>query len=141
MKEANHAELRLLMGSVLMECLKYHYAKNFKKYKEVKNNFVKPFANHKTAKSLKRSEKYTFRELIEEIYDEFKVNNKDLNFIKYRNEVVHQGIFEVPYSEAKIILDELERSITEIILNILQFKGLYFDLEVDKWVKYTPPKI
>jgi len=148
MKDSNHTEPILLYGSILFECLKYHYAK-YKNYIEVNNRFIKTSANHKVElkssgkyKPIERLypiDKYSFKELVEEIYDEFKVVNRDTNFIKYRNGVVHQGIFDVPFIESKIILKDLEKSITETIFNILQFKGLYSELDSYNWVNYTPP--
>lgn len=141
MKGANHTELILLMGSVLMESLKYNYAKEFRKYRKVNNSFVKPSAKMKPAKKLLRSDKYTFKELTEEIYHEFKVTNTSTDFIKHRNEVIHQGTFDLPYKESKVILKEMEKSITETIFNILQFKGIYSELDTYNWVTYTPPKI
>jgi hypothetical protein len=152
MKGANHTELILLMGSVLMECLKYHYARD-KGYIEFNNSFIKPSANHKLRLTtsgkykvkrgfrINRSDKYNFRELIEEIYNEFNVTHTSTDFITHRNEVIHQGTFELPYKESQVILKDLEKSITETIFNILQFKGLYSELDTYEWVTYTSPKI
>lgn len=152
MKGANHTEMILLMGSVLMECLKYHYAMD-RGYIEVNNSFIKPSANHKLRLTesgkykvkkrfgITQSDRYSFKELVEEIYKEFKVTTSSTDFIKHRNEVVHQGTFDLPYKDSEVILKNLEKNITETIFNILQFKGLYSDLDTNDWVTYTPPKI
>lgn len=92
-----------------MECLKYHYALK-KGYKDVNNSFIKPSANNKlritrsgkykvkTGIMLEQEDKYTFKQLVEEIYEEYK-------------------------------------------LNILQFEGIYWDLDSHKWETYIPPSL
>jgi len=128
MKEATHTEMILLMGSILMECIKYHYAKEYKNYRWDGRDFRKP-----------SGDRYRFKELVEEVYDEFKVVDGDTEFIKYRNEIIHQGTFDVSFLDSMVILKKLDKSITHLIFNILQFNGLYHEFDNSEWITYTPP--
>lgn len=84
-----HIESKMLLSCVWMEAIKHSYALNIAKYKQNKSGyFLKP-SSSKT--------KFSFKELVEEVYSYFKINNGDLNFIPYRNEVIHQGKISMPF--------------------------------------------
>lgn len=81
LKNTGYPETRVLLGSVLMEGVKYAYAAHYKQYPRDKNGFfLKP-----------DRKKYSFRDLIKEVYDEFDLKHGDTGFIQYRDEVVHRG--------------------------------------------------
>jgi len=113
-----YPETRILLGSVLMEGVKYAYAEHYKQYPRDSNDFfLKP-----------DGQRYSFRALIEEVYDEFGLKNGDTGFIQYRNEVVHQGrLSSLSRAQTKALASGLERTIEHRLLRILAYKGDYWD--------------
>lgn len=125
MKNTGFLENAYLLGSVFMEGLKYSYAKN--KYKIDTNGFfLKPNTN-KT---------FTFIELIKEIYQTYGIKKGDTEFIKYRNEVIHRGDISLPFPDLLDKVIQLEITIEHLILNILNYNGLYWDRTRGSWIDY-----
>jgi hypothetical protein len=149
MKNANYVENRYLLGCILMEGLKHAYGDQFKKYKTKSGFFLKPNSK-KTVKysgevknkyffsqKTNLEERYSFREIIEELYSEFNIKKGNTDFIKYRNEVIHQGKINLDYPKLSEKMEELELNIEYLILKILQFDGLYFDNRVGEWKEFV----
>jgi hypothetical protein len=129
MKNTIFVDNKYLLGCVFMEGLKYSFANNVKHYTPYKNGFINP------AKS--KNEKFTFEELITEIYQTYKITKDDKSFIKYRNEVIHQGaISSISFETLLAKKAELEALIEHLLLNILEYNGLYWDRSSKSWVNY-----
>lgn len=127
MKNTNYLENAYLLGCIFMEGLKHSYAKKYKKYPENKGGYFLKATNGK----------YTFKELIKEVYNEFSLRDGDEEFIKYRNEVIHQGSIGLPFPDMKKQKEQLEITIEKLLLNILGIKGEYYrDRKSDGWIKY-----
>lgn len=111
-------EVKMLVGCVWMEAIKYEYASNIAKYKKNKGGyFLKPNS----------SKRFSFKELIQEVYRHFGISNGDLSFIIYRNEIVHQGKISLPFEGKFDIYNKLIYSIENIMLIILDYKGDIWD--------------
>ena len=60
-----------------------------------------------------------------------------MDFIRFRNEVIHQGaISSIPFEEIIIEKNKLEMIIEHLLLNILQYDGIYWDRLSNEWVEY-----
>jgi len=126
MKNHRFTESAYLHGCVLVAGLAYFYAKNVKKYTQEGNRTLKSSGNY-----------YSFEELIDELYRHYDITNFDMNFIKYRDEILNQGgLYSISFEN--IILEKLkfEAIIEHLLLNILQFDGLYWDRSSRQWVEY-----
>jgi hypothetical protein len=89
MKNTSFVDNEYLLGCVFMEGLKYSFAKNIKNYTLNGEKFIKT-----------NGKPYYFKELIDEVYQYFNVKCGDTDFIRYRNEVIHQGaISSIPFEE------------------------------------------
>ncbi|MBP8945798.1 MAG: hypothetical protein KBG25_07885 [Paludibacteraceae bacterium] len=129
MKNTHYLENAYLLGCVFMEGVKHSYAKKYKNYPENKGGYFLKAPNRI----------YTFKELIKEVYNEFRLRDGDEEFIKYRNEVIHQGSIDLPFPEMERQKEQLEITIEKLLLNILGFKGEYYwDRESNDWIKYQP---
>jgi len=127
MQNQKHIETKLLLGSVLMEAIKYQYASNIAKYAQDKYDFfIKP----------SNGKRFKFEELVKEVYNYYKVKSGDLTFIPYRNEVVHQGKLNLSFPNKMYHFNLLAFSIDQLFLNILGYKGLIWDRFQKKWIKY-----
>lgn len=127
LKNQEVIEIKILVGCVWMEAIKYEYASNIAKYeKDNGGYFLKP----------KSSTKFKFKELVQEVYNYFKINNGDLSFIDYRNEIVHQGKISRSFEDKLDLSDRLIYSIENIMLKILDYKGDIWDRIRREWVKF-----
>lgn len=127
MKNQEFIETKILVGCVWMEAIKYEYASNIAKYKKNEHGyFLKP----------NNSERFTFKELIQEVYSHFKINNGNLSFIKYRNEIVHQGKISLSFNDKLYHCNLLVGSIEKIMLKILNYKGSVWDCFEHKYVTF-----
>ena len=126
MKNTSFVDNAYLLGCIFMEGLKYSYAKNIKNYGVDRDRFLKADGT-----------RYSFRELIDEIYECYNIKNKEMDFIRFRNEVIHQGaISSIPFEEIIIEKSKLEMIIEHLLLNILQYDGIYWDRLSKEWVEY-----
>jgi len=129
LKDQSHIETRMLIGSVWMEAIKYQYAKNVAGYQQNENDF---FLNP-------NGKKFSFKELLKEVYKHYNVPNGDLSFIPYRNEVVHQGkITKLSVPGQPDPSEGLIRSIEYTLLMILEYEGEMRDEESKKYIKFPP---
>jgi len=129
MKNSHFVDNSYLLGCVFMEGLKYSFAKNIKRipYDARAHKFLKP--DGKT--------KYNFDELIRLLYSEFNINHGSTAFIRYRNEVIHEGaISSIGFHDILLEKEELEITIEHLLLNILKYEGLYWDKPSSQWVDY-----
>lgn len=115
MNNTRYADHKYLMGSVVMESMKTGYA-TYKGYQYIKGAWW----DGKTKKN--------FETIVTELYDEFKVDGADLDFITYRNEVVHRGYIGIPAAEMFARLTYLKVSIHQLFFNILGYDLLGYDL-------------
>jgi hypothetical protein len=123
-----HVESKMLLSCVMMEAFKHSFALKIAKYSQNKSGyFLKPHS----AKS-----KYSFKELVKEVYSHFNVTDGDLNFIPYRNEVIHQGKISVPFKQQYGLFLDLITTIDKLLLNILNYKGLIWDRINSEWIDY-----
>ena len=129
MKNSHFVDNSYLLGCVFMEGLKYSFARNIKRipYDTRAHKFLKP--DGKT--------KYNFDELIRLLYSEFDINHGSTAFIRYRNEVIHEGaISSIGFKDILLEKQELEITIEHLLLNILKYEGLYWDKPSRQWVDY-----
>ena len=123
-----HVESKMLLSCVMMEAIKHSYALNIAHYSQNKSGyFLKPHS----VKS-----KYSFKELLKEVYLHFNVVNGDLNFLPYRNEVIHQGKISMPFKQKYGLFLDLITTIDKLLLNILNYKGLIWDRINNEWMDY-----
>jgi hypothetical protein len=128
MKNTGFVDNSYLLGCIFMEGLKHSFAKNLKgyPYDSTNHSFLKP-----------NGSRCTFRDLINELYSEFHITHGNTGFIKYRNEVVHEGILSsISFEEILNEKQNLETTIEHLLLNILEYKGLYWDRPTREWVDY-----
>ncbi len=127
MKNTSYIENAYLLGCIFMEGIKYTFAKKYKGYSENSGGyFLKPSGG-----------RYSFRELVVELYGEFGLNGADEQFITYRNEIIHKGKFDLPFLDMHERKQSLELTIEKLLLNILGFKGKYYwDKENEEWTEY-----
>jgi|WetSurSiteA1Bulk_404760.scaffolds.fasta_scaffold11044_3 hypothetical protein len=129
MKNTRFVDNAYLLGCVFMEGLKYSFAKNLK-------NISYDASTHKFIKSDGKT-KYSFKELIDELYHEYDITHGSTNFIRFRNEVIHEGaISSIPFIDILSQKQDLEITIEHLLLNILNYKGLYWDKPSRQWVEY-----
>lgn len=130
MKNSRFVDNTYLLGCVFMEGLKYSFARNIKKisYDAAAHKFLK--SDGKT--------KYNFDELITLLYSHFDINHGSKAFIKYRNEVIHEGaISSIAFENILSEKQELEITIEHLLLNILKYDGLYWDKLSRQWTDYS----
>lgn len=124
----NHYEGKMIVSCVLMEAIKHDFAKNYKGYTQDSSDFfLKPTGG-----------RFSFKELVQEVYNQFAVTSGDLSFIRYRNEVIHQGKISIPTFSAKyaqFLL--LISSIEKIFLNMFNYKGQIWNRFDEKWEEYS----
>jgi hypothetical protein len=127
MKNIRYAEIGYLQGCVFMGGLSYSFAKNIMEYKHEGDKILKSDGSS-----------YSFRELIEELYAYFDIKSKDMDFIRYRDEILNQGgISSITFEGILMNKAKLESVIEHLLLNILHFKGYYWDRPSKQWVKYN----
>lgn len=129
MKNTGFVDNSYLLACVFMEGLKYSFAKNIKNYtyNESRHKFEKFSGGF-----------YQFEELIHELYDEYGITNRNTSFIRYRNEVVHEGkISSISFEEVLREKMKLQITIEHLLLNMLKYEGLYFDRSSRQWVDYN----
>ena len=129
MKNTSFVDNSYLLGCVFMEGLKYSFAKNIKRY---------PY-NARAHKFLKPDgvAKYSFEDLINKLYEHFHIADGDTTFIKYRNEVIHEGVLSsISFEEILAKKRDLEITIEHLLLNILKYDGNYWDKPSGEWVDY-----
>jgi hypothetical protein len=125
-KNTRFVDNSYLLCCVFMEGLKYSFAKNLKNYKTTRDKFLKVDGTS-----------YSFKELIEEIYDFYNIKKGDIGFIRFRNEVIHQGaISSIPFKDIIVEKGKLEMVIEHLLLNILHYDGIYWDRTSGEWVEY-----
>ncbi len=126
LKNTGYAETRILLGSVLMEGVKYAYAEHYKHWPKDKKTgkYIKPDG---TAHGVLLD----FRSLIKEVYSEFGLKNGNTAFVRYRNGVVHQGrLSSLTWAQARDLAADLEHPIEHLLLCILAYQGDYWDTTV-----------
>ena len=129
MKHSRFVDTKYLLGCIFMEGLKYSFSKNIKRitYDEQRHGFKKSDGSN-----------YAFKELIDLLYREYNITNGSTTFIKYRNEVVHEGaLSSISFEEIILKEQELETTIEHLLLNILKYDGLYWDRSSREWVEYN----
>lgn len=123
-----HVDVRLLLASVWMEAMKHMYAVNVAKYKlNAGGYFLKP--------GLLKG-RFSFAELIQEVYSKFKITVGDTSFIPYRNEVVHRGKINEPIKDKLSIFMNLISTIDRLMLNILGYQGQIWDRAAKRYIDY-----
>ena len=126
MKNIRYVDVGYLQGCVFMGGLAYYFAKNIMKYNLEGN---KIFRSDEGCDN--------FKVLIEKLYKYFNIKNGDLDFIRYRDEILNQGgITSIPFEDVLINKRKLETVIEHLLLNILNFDGLYWDRASKHWVEY-----
>ena len=110
-------EIRFLTSCILIESLKYHFAKYVRKFKQNKRGyFVDSDCNE-----------LTFASLLRLLGKQFGMNI-DTSFIKIRNEIIHQGIVENPSIDLSDAWAKLMNHINRLLLKIIGYKGIYYKL-------------
>jgi len=128
MQNQKYIDVKLLLGSVLMEAIKHQYASNIRNYSKDRHGFfINPSNN----------QRFTFRELVNEIYAYYNVQSGDLTFINFRNEVIHQGKINLSIPNKLNQFNLLAFSIEQIFLNIFNHKGTIWDRFQEKWMEYS----
>lgn len=124
-----HIESKMLLACVWMEAMKHQYAKNVRNYLVNRGGyFLKPGS----------SNKFSFLELVQEVYNYYNVSGGDLSFIVYRNEVIHQGQINLLFPQKLHQFNKLITSIEYILLDILQFNGKVWSRDNDNYVNFPP---
>jgi hypothetical protein len=60
-----------------------------------------------------------------------------MDFIVYRDEILnHGGVTSIPFEDFLINKKKLESVIEQLLLNMLNFDGLYWDRVSKQWVEY-----
>jgi len=129
LKDQRHIETRMLIGSVWMEAIKYQYAKNVAGYQQNRNGFFLKPNSRRT---------FGFGELLKKVYNHYNVQNGDLSFVPYRNEVVHQGKINLSIPDQSKLSKVLIRSIESTLLMILGYEGKIWDTENKKYSEFPP---
>lgn len=126
MKNHKYVESAYLHGCVLITGLTYFFAKNIREYTQTEDKILK---SDGTA--------YSFKELLEELYGYFRIADFDMDFVKYRDEILNYGgIYSIPFEVILLEKIKLETMIEHLLLNILRFEGLYWDRSSRQWVEY-----
>ncbi|VVB69060.1 Uncharacterised protein [uncultured archaeon] len=129
MRNTGFVDNSYLLGCIFIEGLKYSFAKNIK-------NYGYDNTKHKFIRSTGVS--YNFRELLQELYDEYHIRHGSTSFIRYRNEVVHEGkISSISFDDILREKMELQITIDHLLLKILKYNGLYWDRPSREWVDYS----
>lgn len=122
-----HIEPKMLLACVWMEAMKHQYAKNVQRYTMNRGGY---FLKSGT------TTKYSFKELVQEVYTHFHVGNGDLSFIPFRNEVVHQGQINLPFPHKLQQFDLLITSIEHILLDLLKYSGKIWSRKDNRYVMF-----
>jgi hypothetical protein len=117
-RTARFVEVKFLLACILMESLKYHYAKNVKKFKQNKDEF---FLDSK-------GNKLSFRKLLEMLGAALNLKI-DTSFIDLRDKIIHQGIIGDESIDLQDEWEKLINQINKIILKILDYSGRYYNIE------------
>jgi len=126
MQATGTVEIQYLLGSVFMEGLKYSYAHTYKGYERAKDGRFKQADGSR----------YTFAALMEEIYKEFGITQGPLDFVGYRDEVVHEGRFTSPFPLMMEKTDQLKEMIEHLLLRMLHYDGEYYDRKSRRLVDF-----
>jgi len=119
-------EIQYLLGSVFMEGLKYSYAHTYKNYERAKDGRFKQTDGSR----------YTFAVLMAEIYKEFGITQGPLDFVVYRDEVVHEGRFTSPFPLMLEKTTQLKEVIEHLLLRMLHYDGEYYDRKRRRLVEF-----
>jgi hypothetical protein len=69
---------------------------------------------------------YSFKELLEKMFNEVGMAPDLKPMIELRNEIVHSGLSRTPYAEQRRLYDVGHDLIREYVLRLLEFRGTYF---------------
>ncbi|EKF86551.1 hypothetical protein [Methanobacterium formicicum] len=94
MKNQSYIESKYLLGCVLLETLKYAYADHFKSYEKKKDFFYREGT----------TERYTFKDLIYEIFSEFDIN---INKLQSWIDQVEDGFYHIRSDLNRYCIKEL----------------------------------
>ena len=69
---------------------------------------------------------YSFKELLETMFNEVGMTPDLKPVIELRNEIVHSGLSRTPYVEQRRLYDVGHDLVREYVLRLLEFRGTYF---------------
>ncbi len=127
MYNASIPDIKFVLGSVLMEGLKYFFAKNIKKYKPNPHGYFKKTSN----------ETWSFRDLLSQIYTEFGLIKGYDEFVKYRDEIIHTGHLDYPWPDKIEMIKRLHDFISFLLLKILEYDGKFYSYEKQMYINVS----
>ena len=119
-------ESKLSIIFILLENLKHTYAKD-KGYPFVEGFFYRD--------SLKK-ERLGFKNLLKEMFDEYGIKDDLSDVVKLRNNIIHQGLSEIPFEEQKDILLFCRELIIEYFIRLVGCAGMFSSFEEIKGRKF-----
>lgn len=103
-------ESKLAIVFILLENLKHTYAK------------AKGYSNTK-------KKKLEFKGLLEEMFNEYGINDDLTNVVKLRNDIIHQGLSDIPFEEQWNILLYCRELIIEYFIRLVGCAGMFDSFE------------
>ena len=107
-------ELKLITIFVLFENLKSTFASD-RGYKYKKGYYQKPLGG-----------RWSFKELLMEMFSDVAMNPSIDSIITLRNEIIHSGISQMPYSTQTQIYENCQDVVREYFMRLLRFSGSFF---------------
>ena len=112
-------ESKLSIVFILLENLKHTYAKD-KGY---------PFIGTCFYRDSSKKESLGFKKLLEEMFKECGINDDLTNVVNLRNDIIHQGLSEIPFEEQKNILLFCRELIIEYFIRLVGCAGMFSSFE------------
>ena len=103
-------ESKLSIIFILLENLKYTYAKD------------KGYSNTK-------KKKLEFKGILKEMFEEYGIKDDLSDVVKLRNDIIHQGLSEIPFEEQKNILLFCRELIIEYFIRLVGCAGMFSSFE------------
>ncbi|MGR0481694.1 MAG: hypothetical protein ACTFAL_09895 [Candidatus Electronema sp. V4] len=103
-------ESKLAIIFILLENLKYTYAKD------------KGYSNTK-------KKKLELNGLLEEMFNEYGINDDLTNVVKLRNDIIHQGLSDIPFEEQWNILLYCKELVIEYFIRLVGCDGMFDSFE------------
>lgn len=120
-------------------CIKYFVEKCWNTYIELREKrelkvviemlVSIPFIGRCFYRDSSKKESLGFKKLLEEMFKECGINDDLTNVVNLRNDIIHQGLSEIPFEEQKNILLFCRELIIEYFIRLVGCAGMFSSFE------------